>query len=182
LPPVVPGPIIPHINLAAGFTPGITARQTGSKEKQDVETYFDETDLGGISTGCPATVVFDALPKQTFSGLISQVAPALLESNGQKLVLGNITLDSAGTLSALGLPLGANTSTDVTCTRAKNAILLAVEALNQDAGGQYTVSVLNPDGTIEKRVVEIGAQDLTSAEIRSGLSEGEQVIIGDVET
>ena len=46
------------------------------------------------------------------------------------------------------------------------------------ADGSRTVQVLGPDGTISTRRVETGVMDRSNAEVRSGLSEGERVVIG----
>jgi hypothetical protein len=42
------------------------------------------------------------------------------------------------------------------------------------------VYVLNAQGKPEKRAVELGIQTVASAEVKSGLSEGEKVIISQV--
>ena len=45
-------------------------------------------------------------------------------------------------------------------------------------GGQARAQVVKPDGTIEQRDVKVGVMNRVSAEIVSGLEEGEQVVIG----
>nr|WP_245261893.1 efflux RND transporter periplasmic adaptor subunit [Ancylobacter sp. FA202] len=47
------------------------------------------------------------------------------------------------------------------------------------ADGLYEIRVLRGDGRVETRRVEIGLNDKTVAEIRAGLSVGEQVVTGD---
>ncbi|MBB5223319.1 macrolide-specific efflux system membrane fusion protein [Amaricoccus macauensis] len=44
--------------------------------------------------------------------------------------------------------------------------------------GRASVSVARADGTTESRDVEVGLDDRTTAEIRSGLTEGERVVLG----
>jgi HlyD family secretion protein len=48
-------------------------------------------------------------------------------------------------------------------------------------GGKYTVFVME-NGTPKLRVIEVGLQDITYAEIKSGLAAGEIVTTGIVET
>jgi len=56
-----------------------------------------------------------------------------------------------------------------------------VEALREFAPGKYAVFVL-VDGQLEMRPVEVGLMDVTSAQIISGLEQGDEVSTGIVET
>ena len=53
-----------------------------------------------------------------------------------------------------------------------------VQALNHE-GDKTTVFVVNRDGELEDRAVQVGLQTASDAEITSGLSEGEQVVVSD---
>jgi RND family efflux transporter MFP subunit len=46
-------------------------------------------------------------------------------------------------------------------------------------GNKTSVFVVNRDGELEERIVELGLQTTTDAEVLSGLSEGEQVVVSD---
>jgi len=46
-------------------------------------------------------------------------------------------------------------------------------------GNKTSVLVVNRDGEVEERTVELGLQTTTDAEVLSGLSEGEQVVVSD---
>jgi RND family efflux transporter MFP subunit len=46
-------------------------------------------------------------------------------------------------------------------------------------GNKTSVFVVNRDGELEERTVELGLQTTTDAEVLSGLSEGEQVVVSD---
>jgi len=72
-------------------------------------------------------------------------------------------------------------SVDVIAAQAKNAILVPVEALHEISTGQYAVFVMK-NGTPTLTMVEVGLQDGTFAEIKSGLEAGEVVTTGIVET
>jgi multidrug efflux pump subunit AcrA (membrane-fusion protein) len=79
------------------------------------------------------------------------------------------------------LPSGSSASVDVIGGRAKNAVLVPVEALHQIGENKYTLFVME-NGKLRLRVVQVGLQDLTKAEITSGLKTGEIVTTGVVET
>jgi multidrug efflux pump subunit AcrA (membrane-fusion protein) len=74
-----------------------------------------------------------------------------------------------------------NAAIDVIGGRAEGVLLVPVEALRELGPGEYAVFVV-VDGEPQLRSVEVGLMDLTFAEIRSGLTAGEIVTTGVVET
>jgi HlyD family secretion protein len=162
-----------------------------------IELYLDETDLDKIAVGYEVEVVFDALPNETFHGHVTQVTPTLVEVDGVATVQALAALDEEGLgdpstalrpsseqgsgHSPRSLPGGLNASVDVIAGRAENALLVPVEALRQLSPGSYAVFVI-VDGQLEMRPVEVGLMDVTSAEIISGLEQGDEVSTGIMET
>src|SRR5580693_7271272 len=59
-----------------------------------------------------------------------------------------------------------------------NVPTVPIQALSHE-GNKTTVFVVNRDGELEDRAVQVGLQTTSDAEIISGLSEGEQVVISD---
>jgi HlyD family secretion protein len=141
-----------------------------------LEVYMDETDAGYVKAGADANVTFDILPNQTYQGKVARVDPGLYTESNSSVVRTYVDLSSADT-TEFNLPLGASASVEVIAAQAQNAILVPVQALNQAAGGQVTVSVL-VNGQPETRPVEIGIQDLINAEVKSGLQPGDIVVTG----
>jgi RND family efflux transporter MFP subunit len=60
----------------------------------------------------------------------------------------------------------------------ENVPTVPLQALSHE-GNKSMVFVVNRDGTLEDRAVQVGLQTTTDAEIISGLNEGEQVVISD---
>jgi RND family efflux transporter MFP subunit len=60
----------------------------------------------------------------------------------------------------------------------ENVPTVPLQALLHEAN-KTTVLVVNPNGELEDRVVQVGLQTTSDAEIISGLSEGEQVVVSD---
>jgi RND family efflux transporter MFP subunit len=60
----------------------------------------------------------------------------------------------------------------------ENIESVPVQALSHD-GDKTTVLVVNPDGMLDERTVQVGIQTSSDAEIVSGLKEGEQVVVSD---
>lgn len=142
---------------------------------------IDETDLQGLKQACPATVTFDALPDKTFSGKVSEVAPELSSSGEAAVVDGSLTLDAVSLPAGRTLMLGQHASVEIICEQAKRVLLAPVDALHTNADGTTFLYVLNAAGVPEKRDVEAGIRDSAFVEIRSGVSMGEHVVVGNVQ-
>ena len=62
---------------------------------------------------------------------------------------------------------------------AKGAVTIPTAALLAgDAEGKRFVEVVNADGSLDRRAVEVGLDDKARCEIRSGLKAGERVVVG----
>ncbi|MEW6504798.1 MAG: efflux RND transporter periplasmic adaptor subunit [Chloroflexota bacterium] len=147
-----------------------------------IDFAVDETDVDKVAVGYPAEVVFDALPDLTFKGTVKQVSPSLLSEGGYKVVSGVIALDLSNTTLERPLMAGLNAAVDIIAARAENAVLVPVEALRDLGDGTFGVFVVDSDGKPRLRVVQVGIQDSTYAQILDGLSVGEVVTTGVVET
>lgn len=152
-----------------------------NQDHPQMQVSIDETDLENFTSGCPATVTFDALSGQSFSGTVSQVSPTMATSSGASTVEGLVDLDKGRTLSGKAFPIGLGGTVEVTCSQANDVLLVAAQALYQPKNGAPYVYVLNAQGQPEKREVEIGLKTVALAEVKSGLAEGEKVIISAVE-
>jgi HlyD family secretion protein len=143
--------------------------------------YLDEADLDKIHVDYEAEVTFDALPDLVFTGHVVQVNPSLYTSGPISTIRGLVKLDENPTLTTDNLLLGMNAAVDVIAGRAEGVALIPVEALHELSPGEYAVFVMQ-NGELKLRYVEVGLNDLTFAEIKSGLEVGEVVSTGIVET
>jgi|KBSSwiStaDraftv2_1062776.scaffolds.fasta_scaffold101018_2 RND family efflux transporter MFP subunit len=143
-----------------------------------IDAYFDPEDWSKVQVGYEAEIVFDVYPDDTFTGKVTLVYPELDTSSNSSLVHAIVKLnDKIDT----NLPSGTSASVDVIGGKAENAVLVPVEALHQIDDGRYTVFVME-NGSPRLRVVDVGLQDITHAEIKSGVNAGETVTTGIVET
>ena len=146
-----------------------------------LEIFLDETDLDKIDLGFDVEVVFDALPDEIFTGRVVQIDPGLYTSQNVSTVRGLVTLDEGSVLQEGDLLIGMNAAVDVIGGRAEGVFLVPVEALRELSPGEYAVFVLE-DGEPRLRTVEVGLMDFSFAEVKSGLSAGDIVTTGIVET
>ncbi len=148
-------------------------------EQPMLEVYLDESDLDKAVVGYATQIIFDALPDKVFSGKIVAVDPSLSSVSNVKAVRVLVQMDD--TDLDVNLPIGLNASVDVIAGEAKGVVLVPVEALRQIDADQYAVFVVE-NGEPVMRMVEVGLQDITFAEIKSGLTAGETVSTGIVQT
>jgi len=167
------------LNAQVGGTVSGTIMTLADLSQANIQFYMDETDWSNVKVGYDVEVTFDALPDQVFTGKVTQVMPGLISIQGSSMVEGLAQLDAS--VDQMGLPVGVSGAIDVISAQAKNAILVPVEALHELTAGQYAVFVMK-DGTPTLTMVEVGIQDETFAEIKSGLNVGDVVTTGIVET
>lgn len=147
-----------------------------------MDIYLDETDMDNVAVGYEVEATFDALPDQVFTGAVVSVDPSLFTSGGLSAIRGLAKLDEIQSSAADQLLLGMNASVDVIAARAQGVALVPVEALHELSTGEYAVFVVDENGQLKLRPVEVGLNDLTFAEIKSGLEVGEVVSTGIVQT
>lgn len=146
-----------------------------------LEVLLDETDLNNVAIGYPVTVTFDALPNQTFTGKVVAINPSLSNAFSVTAIQTTVQLDTSSITTPQSLPIGLSATVEVISSQANNALLVPVEALHEISPGTYGVFVME-NGTPTFKTVEVGLQDYTYAEIKSGLNEGDVVTTGIVET
>ena len=165
---------ITAIDLNVGEESGTSAVLTISNTDQPytIDAYLDETDWDKAKVGYSATVTFDLLPDNSYTGKITQVYPALDDSSGTSMVHITVQLDEK---IEAGLPVGSTASVDVTGGEALNAVLAPTSALKEVETGMYVVYLMKNGAPVEQPV-EIGLQDILYAEVKSGLKKGDVVL------
>lgn len=146
-----------------------------------VSVAVDETDMDKLVVGKPATVVFDALPDQKFTGTVVQVDAALTVSGQYRVAKGLVELDPAAAQNIERLPLGLNASVSVISQQANDVLVVPVSALKDLGDNQYAVMVKGSDGALKLQTVQVGIKDSSYAEVTSGLTAGEVVTTGTIQ-
>ena len=166
--------------LSLGFAVGDTAGSSSTitvanlDQPYTLEIFLDQSDWANIQVGYPVEVTFDLLPNNVYTGKVVSIDPNLTSTNGSLYVHASIQLDA--NVKTI-LPFGTSASVDVIGGQATNVLLVPIEALHLISPGQYSVFVM-VNGKPEVRMVEVGLQDATHAEIKSGLNAGDVVTTG----
>lgn len=135
-----------------------------------VQADVDETDIGPVQIGQTAYFTTDALPEQTFQGVVTQIgASADPKTNTYPVEIRNIA--NSGNLRV-------NLSVDVNIVTSATNYALIIPASALVTTPQPHVWVVDSTSRLRQRMVSVGARDTAGGQvsIRSGLLEGELVV------
>jgi len=142
-----------------------------------VRLRIHESVVDKVKVGLPARVKVDAFPKRQFTGKVIKVAmmpasdsswlnPDLKEYETIVDIIGDKT----------GLKPGMSAQVEIDVKTLKNVLQVPIQAITARKG-KTIVYVVGPDGAEEPREVEVGESNDTMVEIRSGLREGERILL-----
>jgi len=169
------------IQSGNGISTGSTSSSTGSITISDLDTpkvqfYIEESDLSKVAVGNAVSMTFTSLADRTFTGKIVSVDPALVTESNVQAVQAYASIDPP--TQPTTFLSGMSAEVTVIAQETHNAALVPLEALRELTTGEYSVFVVNEDGTLELRSVQVGLKDLVNAEITSGVTPGEVVSLG----
>lgn len=149
--------------------------QVANLASMTVWAQVAEADVTRIRPGMSAYFTTLGAPEQRWTGTVRQVQPTPETEND--VVLYNVLIDVANDGQVL-LP-EMTVQVFFVLGEAKDVPLVPLNALRPGTQGgstTYTARVLTADG-IETRLVQVGLTNRTLAQVRSGLSLGEQLIV-----
>lgn len=176
--------VVTAVHVAEGeFASGLAVEMVDMTTPRLV-LNVDEVDVGELAVGQPAVVTLETWPGQEIQGQITAIAP---KATGGSSALVSYEVHLSLGETTLPVRIGMSAEADL-ITAAKTGVLLVPnQAITPDReAGKTYVNVVRTasDGssTTERVEVTIGLKDGNSTEITSGLSVGDQVVIGEVTT
>lgn len=168
---VVSEPDIRPGETAIAGTPVI--RVTGDADML-VEADVPESDIAPITSGMTATMTFDALTERDiFPATVVDIEDQATVSQGVVSYLVKFRIDAKDDR----LREGMTANVDIETAKSGNVLMVPFRALSRERGESF-VEVGLGEGRYERRKVEIGIEgDDGMTEIRSGLGEGDVVVI-----
>ncbi|KAA3629302.1 MAG: efflux RND transporter periplasmic adaptor subunit [Proteobacteria bacterium] len=138
-----------------------------------ISAPIDEVDAPAIQVGMPAKVSLDAFRGKPFPGRVRRIAPYVLDLEKQaRTVEVEVELTDSEANAAL-LP-GYSADIEVILEMRDNVLRVPAEAVLEG----NRVLVLRPaDNTLEERTFEPGLANWEFAEVRSGLSTGDRIVL-----
>jgi len=164
--------------LAAGLS-APTLIIVADLNRLQVDAYVDETDIGRVQQGQEAEVTVDAFPRHVFKGHVTKIAA------GSTIQQGIVTYDVTVAIQDPQHRLRPDMTASVTLhTGTRSGVLLVPSVAVKQGTRGATVSILTQQGdrtAVETRRVRTGGSDGVNTEIRSGLQQGETVVLAGLE-
>ena len=149
-----------------------------SEDSLALKLAVNEVDLPALEVGQRADVEVDALPDMQLTGRVLKIARTGTVSSGAVTFDVWLELDVIEDALKPGMSAAASIVSDV----ANDSVLVPNGAVESDDEGDY-VLVLAAGQTEPKRAsVELGLADTASTQVLSGLSEGDRVVTGTIDT
>ena len=175
--------------VAASFSTPTMFKIAEDLTKMQIEANIAEADIGMITTHMPVTFTVDAYPNDTFDGTVEQIR--LSPTEEQNVVMYTVVIQVDNSSRKL-LP-GMTASVDIKIQEALDVLTLPAMALqykpsnavkNQmkmekisDLSSNQAVVYHFKNKKMEPVIIEKGLADLSLIEIKSGLKEGDSVIL-----
>ncbi|MDX8127907.1 efflux RND transporter periplasmic adaptor subunit [Methylomonas sp. OY6] len=136
-----------------------------------VSAPIDEVDAASIKTGMSACVSLDAFPDKRCSGIVTRVAPYVLEKEKQaRTVEVEVTLRDPKDLAEL-LP-GYSADIEVLLSQKERTLRLPAEAILEN----HRVLLIDADHVLHEQSFQPGLSNWSFTEVLSGLKAGDQVV------
>ncbi|HEV8382426.1 MAG TPA: efflux RND transporter periplasmic adaptor subunit [Gemmatimonadales bacterium] len=150
----------------------------------EVEVDVNEAYIARISGGQQARITLDAYPDTSFRGTVRQVVPTADRQRATVQVKVSIVDRDPRILTEMGakvefLEAPARAAAGASPEVARRRIMVPAAAVRSEEG--RSVVWLVRDGKLQKRDVDAGPVSGSFREIRSGLSGGEQLLVGGVD-
>ena len=159
--------------ISAGISTKPAIAMMGQGDFQ-IKVDVPESDIVKIKVGNPAKITLDAYgSEQVFNGKIVYIDVA--ETIVQDVVYYKITVQLDPTDKEIKSGMTANI--DFITATADNVLYVSNRDIKTDTAGQKYVEVLVFGNIVQKVNVEIGLKADTGTEIKSGLKEGQDVIV-----
>ena len=168
-----------NINTGTVLCTIITNKQTGI-------ISLNEVDVAKVKLGDKASITFDAIPKLSITGKVSEIDPVGIVSQGVVNYNVKISFDTNNPNVKTGMSLSANIITDTK----ENILIVPNTARKQQKRGSYVemfdAPLSNPPQGVQGSVsstpprqqpITTGISNNFSTEIISGLNEGDKIVI-----
>jgi HlyD family secretion protein len=161
-------PVVPLTSYQAGTVLMTLANMDSLVFKGTV----DEIDVGKLTLDMPVQVKVGAIPDRAIPGRLTKISLKAREENNTHMFPVEIGIaDSGSTL----LRAGYSANADI-IIRQVDSVLTIPERVVYAQGDSSWVEIAGPNGARERRPITTGLSDAVKIEVKSGLTEGQEVL------
>ncbi|MDY6084643.1 MAG: efflux RND transporter periplasmic adaptor subunit [Dialister sp.] len=164
--------------VSQGLSSQMVIMTVADLSSMQIKLLVDETDIGEVAIGQSVEFTVDAYPDKTFHGIVDNISKKSYSSSSASLSSSVVyyTVYVAINPDELeGLYPSMTARAEIRGRSSENALVVPVTALRSDTKGSYVY--VEKNGDLEKSYVQTGITTDKSVEIKSGLSEGDSIVI-----
>ncbi len=161
-------PVVPLTSYQAGTELLLLADMNSLIFKGTV----DEIDVGKLEEGMTAELKIGAIPDEKILGTLTKISPKAKQQENATLFDVEIEITQRGKKM---IRAGYSANAELVINKAENTLFIPERLVEFNEDKTY-VEVMDDNGEIIKREVEIGLSDGINVEIKDGLAEGEEVV------
>ena len=151
---------------------GAVIARVGKLDSVRVVVFVDEPELGRVKAGATVVLLADAYPDQSWEGHVDTLPTRIVSLDTRRVGEVLCTVDNPEGRLIPNLTVNARIQSGGT----KNALTVPREAVVEEDGATY-LWLLDDRRTARKQAVELGIRTASEAEVRSGVSEGDEVLL-----
>ncbi|WP_299255596.1 efflux RND transporter periplasmic adaptor subunit [uncultured Aquimarina sp.] len=170
-----------YSEINENVAPGQSIATLNAGDTMEIELGVPESNINNIAKGDKAIIKFSAIPDTSFSGTVTEVAPALSIESATYPV--HITLDDITESIKSGMAATVSFSESKTKMLQKKLVIPA-QAVGEDYDGKYVFLIVENDSMMiaKKHPVTIGILTRNGFEIKEGIKSGDRVAVAGLQT
>jgi HlyD family secretion protein len=147
----------------------------GDTSEVYVKGKVDEADIGKVYLGQPARIVVESFKDRTFQGKVTKISP--LGDEKDNVTTFEVRVSIVNDSGELRANMSANA--EIILEEKKNVLLIPEGAVVFDKDKNAAVEIPNPKADTGQRkvAVKLGISNGVKAEVLSGVSEGQKVVL-----
>ena len=151
---------------------GAVIARVGQLDAARIVVFVDEPELGRVKRGAAVILSADAYPDQRWEGRVDRLPTRIVLLDARRVGEVLCTVDNPEGLLIPDLTVSAR----VESGGVRDALVVPREALAQKDGETY-LWLLDDGRTARKQAVQVGLRTESRAEVRSGIDEGDEVLL-----
>lgn len=160
-------------NVVVGQTVDASTTLFAMSDYLIVVAQVDESDIGQVKVGMPASITLDSYPNQSVTGRVSDI---LYEGkNVSNVITYGVKVKIDRVPSFFRSQMTANISFII--KKKNDTLMLPLSAVRDMPDGTKAVFIPGADGKPEQREVTTGIENNDQIEVLSGLSSGDRVLL-----
>jgi RND family efflux transporter MFP subunit len=140
----------------------------------EVRAYVDETDIGRIARGQPASFTVDTYGEDVFAGTVDAIYP---QAEVRDNVVNYVAVIRFARPAGRTLRPEMTTAVRLPLDVRRHTLALPLRAIRQDGGTTYVMR--RRGATFLRQGVRLGVRDDSYGEVIDGVADGDEVLVGD---